>query len=266
MGAALLAATALPGAAAEGAWANGAKASVRLIAAGIGPDGTIDAAIEIVLPDGWHTYWRSPGEAGIAPSFDFSASGNVASAEVAFPAPSLHDDGFAATNVYEGRVMLPLRVAVTDSSAPVDLAVTVDLGVCAETCVPDSVAASLTVEPGDIDAAASGSIAKARASVPMPAEPGVFAVTGITRVGGSDGKPVFRIAVTVPEGADARLFVEGPQDWRAYAPVAVSVSGTEAAWDVKFSRRGAEGDVAGAELRLTITAGGRAIEQVVATD
>lgn len=265
---AVLAAAALPSSASagEGAWANGAKASVRLVAAGIGPDGAIDAAIEIVLPEGWHTYWRAPGEAGIAPTFDFSASTNVASADVAFPAPAIHDDGFAVTNVYDGRVMLPVRVAVTDPAAPVDLAVTVVLGVCADICVPDTVSASLAIVPGDIDAAASESIAKARAGVPMPAEPGVFAVTGITRTGGTDKKPVFRIAATVPEGGDPRVFVEGPHDWRAYAPVAVSASGTEAVWDVKFSRRGAEVPIAGAELRITIAAGGRAIEQTLTVD
>ena len=262
----LLAGVAFPAGAGEGAWAEGAKASVRLIAAGIGPDGTLDAGIEIVLPDGWHTYWRSPGDAGIAPSFDFSASRNVASAEVSFPAPARLDDGFTVTNIYEDRVVLPVRVVVTDPASPVDLAVTIDLGVCDDICVPDTVTASLTVPPGDPDVRASDTLAAARAAVPTREEAGAFAVTSAVRAGGTDKKPVFRISAVVPDPENAVLFVEGPDNWRAYAPIAVSSSGTEAVWDVKFSRRGVEGPVGNAELRLTITAGNRAIEQVVTAD
>jgi len=261
----LTAGFAFPAGAAEGAWAEGARASVRLIAAGIGEDGTLDAGIEIVLPEGWHTYWRQPGDAGIAPIFDFSASRNVASADVSFPAPARLDDGFTVTNIYEGSVVLPVRVVATDPGSPVDLAVTIELGVCDDICVPDTVTAALTIPPGGPDVRSSDTLAAARAAVPTEAEAGAFAVTSAVRAGGTDKKPVFRISAVVPDPENAVLFVEAPDNWRAYAPVAVSASGTEAVWDVKFSRRGVEGPVGSAELRLTITAGDRAIEQVVVT-
>ena len=46
-----------------GAWVDGEQARVRLIAAGVGPDGRLEAGIEIKLAPGWKTYWRSPGAA-----------------------------------------------------------------------------------------------------------------------------------------------------------------------------------------------------------
>ena len=61
-----------PASAAVGDWGQGARAKVRLIASGVGSDGKLAAGIEIVLPSGWHTYWRSPGDAGIAPLIVFS--------------------------------------------------------------------------------------------------------------------------------------------------------------------------------------------------
>ena len=41
--------------------------------------GTRIAALHLTLTPGWHTYWRIPGEAGIAPRFDWGRSQNVAS-------------------------------------------------------------------------------------------------------------------------------------------------------------------------------------------
>ena len=37
------------------------------------------AALELVLEPGWKTYWRSPGDAGLAPVFDWKGNyiGNV---------------------------------------------------------------------------------------------------------------------------------------------------------------------------------------------
>ncbi|MDZ4790723.1 MAG: protein-disulfide reductase DsbD family protein [Hyphomicrobiales bacterium] len=43
--------------------------------------------MELKLKDGWKTYWRSPGDAGIPPVVDWSGSINFASAELAYPQP-----------------------------------------------------------------------------------------------------------------------------------------------------------------------------------
>ena len=254
---------AAPALAVEGAWSTGQKASVRLIVGGIGADGKLSGGIEIRMPEGWHTYWRMPGDAGIAPTFDFSGSLNVGAVEVSFPVPTRRDDGLSVTNVYDGRVVLPFAAEVIDPAADVELAVAIDLGVCADICVPDTVTASVRAAAGPADAAAEAMLQEARALLPGQPEGG-FAVEDIVRDGGSDKRPVFRVRATVPDAASADVFVEGPGDWASYRPVrAEAVVPGEAVWSVKFSRLGAKSPVEGATFRITVVSDGRAIEQFV---
>jgi len=96
---------------AVGEWTNNDNARVRLIASPVDETGHIDAGIEIELAPDWTTYWRSPGDAGIAPAMDFSGSKNLGPVDVAFPVPKRHDDGFSITNVYTGNSAAGVRGA-----------------------------------------------------------------------------------------------------------------------------------------------------------
>ncbi len=265
--AALMLAFVAPALAATGEWAQGQKAMVRLFASGLDADGTIEGAIEIALPPGgWKTYWRNPGTAGIAPEFDFSASHNFAKPAVSFPVPEVVDDGYSVTNVYVGGVVLPFRAAVTDPKMPVEIALTVRLGVCEEICIPDEVVAHLTVPPGENDAATEAVLATARARLPGPPQPGMFAVDSIARRGGTEVRPVFRVVATVPNDDEPKFLVEGPEDWAVYAPAFAGRDGDKVLYDVKFSRLGARTPIAGATIRVTMATGSRAIEQTLTLD
>jgi DsbC/DsbD-like thiol-disulfide interchange protein len=250
-----------PSHAATSQWARGSEAMVRLIAAGVGDDGRLEAGIEIALPPGWRTYWRSPGEAGIAPTIDLAGSGNIGPAEVLFPPPRRVDDGLTVTNEYEGRLILPLSAAVLDRSAAIDLSVSLDLGVCQEICIPDHVEARLEIPSGDSDSAAAKILGAARAALPGPPEEGVLFVDGISRDGGTDKRPVYRFTLTAAGASHADVFVEGPSDWYAGAPRLLADNGGSATYTVKFDRLVAKTPIAGARVRFTVVAGGRAIEQ-----
>ena len=255
-----------PSSAAIGDWADGAKASARLIAAGVGDDGRLDAGIEVVLPPGWKTYWRSPGDAGIAPLFDFSASRNVVEPQVTFPLPHRFDDGYSVTNVYENRVVFPVSAFVPDRDKPVELHVVIDLGVCEEVCIPDRIEARLAVAADVTDAVAARALASARSGLPGRPEPGRFWVTGASRQGGSEKRPVFRVSAIAPDAEAAVVYIEGPPDWYPEVPRFAGVDEGRAAWTVQFSRLGARTPIAGARLRVTIVSGDRSIEQSVGLD
>lgn len=262
----LCAMLALPAAAGQsgfGSWSNGAEARVRLVAAGVDEHGRLAGGIEIMLEPGWWTYWRTPGGAGIPPVIDFSASQNLGPAEVSFPLPERHDDGYAVSNVYVGGVLLPFTAGVPDPGAPVALRLSLDLGVCQTVCIPEHVEAELTLPPGMRDRVAAATLAGARARVPGPPEPGSLAVEGVRRNGGTEKRPVFDIAVTAPD--DVEMFVEGPADWFPGRPERVPEAG-EAVYRVAFDRIGAKTPIAGASLRVTLAADGRAIEQSVPID
>src|SRR5271155_5110599 len=103
-------------------WAQGAKSQARLIAAGRGL-----AGFEIALAPGAINYWRDPGDSGLPPTLDFSASENVASVEIKFPAPKRikEADGGEAFG-YDGAVIFPLSVKPRDPAKPVTLALNAD--------------------------------------------------------------------------------------------------------------------------------------------
>jgi suppressor for copper-sensitivity B len=69
-------------------WVGDKHAAVRLITSVDDVAGaTLDTGLEFRFADGWHGYWRAPGDAGVAPQIDWSRSDNIAGAGVAWPAP-----------------------------------------------------------------------------------------------------------------------------------------------------------------------------------
>jgi DsbC/DsbD-like thiol-disulfide interchange protein len=264
--AAILAGAALPASAAVGEWAGDGEARVRLLAAGVGADGDLSAAIEIELAPGWKTYWRTPGDSGIAPIIDFSGSTNIGPVEISFPVPHRVDDGYSTTNVYEDRVVLPLTARVVDPSKPIELVLKLDVGVCEKVCIPDHFEAELSLAAGAADSTATEVIAAARKDLPGAPEPGVFAVDRASHAGGSDRKPVVDITAVVPDAKTAEVFVEGPPDWYADVPKLVSEEGGQSVFRVTFDRLGSKTPIAGTSLRVTIVSGERTIEETVSLD
>lgn len=124
---------------AASAWEPTPYGRTRLIAAmdGVGPSAqTLAFGWQVELADGWKTYWRSPGEAGLPPRFLWRKSGNVASLTVAWPMPERYSLYGYDTAVYQGEVVLPLTVTVKEPGKPITLDLSVDYMVCKEVCVP----------------------------------------------------------------------------------------------------------------------------------
>ena len=257
----------VPGFADIGDWRGDGPAKVRLIAAGVDADGRIAAGIEIALEPGWKTYWRSPGDAGIAPLTDFSASDNIKRPiEIAFPVPHRYDDGFSVTNVYENHVVLLVDAAAADPQAPTTLTVALDIGVCAEVCIPEHYDLALDVNAGATDPEAAAILAEAREALPGRPVPGVFHVDAIKRTGGDDKRPQFEVSIVAPAAAEAEIFVEGPVDWYPGIPTLVSSEGTRATFALAFSRPGSKTEIGGNAFRVTVLSAGAAIEDTVALD
>lgn len=99
------------------------------------------AALHLQLAEGWRTYWRIPGPAGIAPQFDWSRSQNLASITPHWPRPEVFDqDGYNSIG-YATELVLPLELTPRDSSRPVALHGNLTIGLCRDICIP----ADLTV-------------------------------------------------------------------------------------------------------------------------
>lgn len=131
------------------------------------PDGARIAAVRIALGEGWKTYWRSPGDAGIPPQFDFTGSENVAGVTVHWPAPEVFDQNGMRSVGYDGEMVLPLEIHPADPGQPVHLRTEMDLGICHDICVPVSLGLSADLRgPGAPDP----TIRTALTAQPRPAE------------------------------------------------------------------------------------------------
>ena len=126
-------------------------------------DGRHIAGLRLVLDPGWKTYWRAPGDAGIPPAFDWSRSGNLKGAEVAFPVPGVFDVSGVTTIGYQDEVVFPLTLMPADAAMPITLDAEVQIGVCEDVCIPVTFRVSGDLPPGGAPDAA---LAAARADQP----------------------------------------------------------------------------------------------------
>ncbi|WP_308915338.1 protein-disulfide reductase DsbD family protein [Jannaschia sp. LMIT008] len=165
---ALLVLLAAPIHAAQSPVVQGTAVDARLIAARDGVTGrTLSAGLDLTLKPGWKTYWRSPGEVGLPPRIDWSASRNVAEVTLAYPAPARFTAFEIENYGYADEVVFPLSVALVEPDAPARLAVTATMLVCADICIPETVDLSLDLPAGGgLDAAMADRLGEWVARVP----------------------------------------------------------------------------------------------------
>ncbi|MCZ8085276.1 MAG: protein-disulfide reductase DsbD family protein [Rhodobacteraceae bacterium] len=117
-------------------------------------------ALHLTMAPGWKTYWRSPGDAGIPPSFDWSGSENLRAVQFHWPRPHVFTLNGMTTVGYKNDLVLPIEVIPVDPSQPVRLKATVDLGVCDDICIPASLTLdSVIAGPGAPDAVIDAALA-----------------------------------------------------------------------------------------------------------
>ncbi|MGY3437848.1 protein-disulfide reductase DsbD domain-containing protein [Marinovum sp. KMM 9989] len=96
------------------------------------------AGLLIDLSPGWKTYWRSPGDAGIPPRFDWAGSRNIASLQPVWPTPKAMDQNGMTSIGYPGDVVIPLVIRPDAAGGDIALSGRIELGVCKDICVPAS--------------------------------------------------------------------------------------------------------------------------------
>ncbi|MEM1315885.1 MAG: protein-disulfide reductase DsbD domain-containing protein [Pseudomonadota bacterium] len=222
------------------------------------------AALDIRLADGWKTYWRVPGDAGIPPHFDWTGSENVAAVEVRWPAPIAFDTYGMTTLGYAEAVTLPLRVRAADPSRPVTLQLDFAYGLCADICIPAQASLNLEMPAGaDADAYAAQAISAALAAQPAAMDAAGIEVQACGLSGERDDRrleAVFEMPGDL--AAPPMAVVEGPESYW-FHPADVAVDGREVRVTAVLdpASPGAEGGwLARDALRVTLLAEGGAVE------
>ncbi len=133
-------------------------------------DGTRIAALKLTLAPGWKTYWRSPGDTGIPPQFDWSKSSNLRSVGITWPAPYVYRDRGVTTIGYKDVLVLPFAITPVNPDAPTELWARVDLGVCKDVCIPHQMTLNAVID--DDSTIPTPAIAAALAARPLSAQEG----------------------------------------------------------------------------------------------
>ncbi|HZU89841.1 MAG TPA: protein-disulfide reductase DsbD domain-containing protein, partial [Stellaceae bacterium] len=252
-----------PARAAASPWRGAAHAAARLVTAAeaTGSARHLAAGIEIRVAPGWHTYWRSPGDAGVAPRIDWRGSQNLARATLAWPAPRRFSLMGLDTIGYDGDVVLPVQVTLTRPGQPARLRAALDYAVCAEICVPYHAALALALPAGPARTGPEAPlIARFAARVPKPAAADIALRRAVFDDSGGRLELRLVLAGTGPPFAGPDLFVEGAAGVSFGRPaVELADHGREA--DLRVPVSGAKlADLLGKPLTLTVVDGRRAAE------
>jgi len=197
-------------------WSTSDHAKLRLIAGPTTSTGKQRVGVEIVMSPGYKTYWRSPGEFGVPPSFDWSGSTNIGGLDVRWPVPERFQDSAGYSLGYVGEVVIPISVQPVDPSRPVMIVLKLDYAVCEKICIPAKGEASLWLEPG-VTTVTSARLESFEARIPLSVKPGPHKEkTAILDAALDDTvvDPGLRLVLqTPPEGRIQDIFVEGPGQW-----------------------------------------------------
>jgi len=239
-------------------WQQDTHSAVRLLA-GSRSGAVLLGGIAFQLQDGWKTYWRTPGDSGVPPRFDFSRSDNVDAVTVMWPAPHQFDDGAGGTSLgYKHQVVLPLRIVAKNPDKPLVLRADINYAVCEKLCVP--VEAKTELAFASVASTEDAALSEALNAVPKPAnigDPTPVTIRDVKR----DGNNVL-VDVAAPETKDLSLFVEGPTpDWALPVPKLVEHAppGVKRfSFELDGLPPGAKAD--GAALKLTLVGGDKSYE------
>jgi DsbC/DsbD-like thiol-disulfide interchange protein len=246
-------------------WQREGHSAVRLLA-GSRSGAVLLGGIAFQLQPGWKTYWRTPGDSGVPPRFDFSKSDNIEAVTVLWPAPMKFDDGAGGQSLgYREQAVLPLRIMAKHPDKPVILRADINYAVCEKICIP--VQAYVELAFTSVASTEDSALFAALDTVPKPAnvgDPNPLTIRDVKR----DGKSKVLVDVISPEAKDVSLFVEGPTpDWALPVPELLK-HGPAGVRRFSFDLQGVPPgtDPQGAALKFTLVGGERSYEFNVSLD
>jgi thiol:disulfide interchange protein len=132
--------TALPSIGGGFSPAHHTQAKLLLSADTAKPGDTILAGVDLKMEPGWHTYWKNPGDAGMATEIKWQLPPGIAAGEIEWPLPQKFPPIEVTTYGYTNEVMLLVPLAIeTNSNLPegqVTLKANVSWLECKDVCIP----------------------------------------------------------------------------------------------------------------------------------
>lgn len=131
-------------------------------------------ALRLKIADGWHTYWRNPGDTGLPTTLAWTLPAGITASAIEWPAPLAMPIGPLVNYGYKNEALHLVTLTTAPDFAPVrdaTLAAKAEWLVCRETCFPESADLTLTLpvaNTAEPDPRFGKLIAAARAALPRP--------------------------------------------------------------------------------------------------
>ena len=142
----------------------------------IAPGETITVALELTIRDGWHTYWRNPGDSGQATRLQWTLPPGFKASEIQWAVPHRFDIPPLVNYGYAKHAMHLVQITAPKGLKPgtsVDLDAKANWLVCADLCIPESGHLTLNIPVGAKEGAKDPGVAAlfsaARADLPQRA-------------------------------------------------------------------------------------------------
>jgi thiol:disulfide interchange protein DsbD len=140
---------------------------------GVGPGQVFWVALELNIRDGWHTYWRNPGDSGEPTKLAWQLPPGFTAGDIVWTTPHrfeiapLVNYGYAKHAVHLVQITAPKDLK---AGAPVTLAAKASWLVCSDVCIPEGADLQLTMpagaQAGGIDPKELSLFTAARADLP----------------------------------------------------------------------------------------------------
>jgi len=234
---------------------------------------TVNAILNVNLAEGWKTYWRSPGEGGVAPEFKWqSSSTNIEAVNWSWPTPKRYPVLGVETVGYKDQIHFPIQLKLNDPNEVSVLRGTLTFASCTTICVLTDYEIDLSFFPGalNIDDEVAFAYAQALSSVPIVVTESAIKAkknnANITDIISSWDQTNQKVAVQVTNQVaweNPDLFIDS-SDSRLenvfYSKPTISISDKKVTAIFEASSWGRDVDLSKALMNITIVDQGVAVE------
>jgi thiol:disulfide interchange protein DsbD len=102
------------------------------------PGTSINIGLKVSMDEGWHTYWRNPGDSGGPIEIDWDLPKGFSVSDIKWPLPEKIEYPPLMTYGYEDFVIYPMVLSIPADYSDDYFEMNADILICADVCIPES--------------------------------------------------------------------------------------------------------------------------------
>lgn len=200
------------------------------------PGRSVPVVVELQMAPGWHTYWRTPGDAGQATKVVWDLPKGITAGPLKWPTPERLDEESLTVFAYHGTVRLVsvLELAPDVPEGPLEFTAKVSWLECQKSCIKGAAVVPIRLKVGTLEKAGpeAAVVAAARSAIPVAAQGGISA-SWKTPGTESDDRAAL---LDFPLEAGTDVFLDRSPEGQWAARTTESVSGGVRRFEARFTR------------------------------